>query len=704
MKHFDHNRQLGKEDRRAGVLALAVSMSMIAGMCMVEAVAEENTAPENAVPTDANAHRSSSGTTVLDTVVVSATRDEIPLKEVSAAVNSVGREAFQESQARSVGEVLERLPGVAFGGGARPDAQIPTIRGEYGRNIVTLIDGARNNATDGNIWSALVMNPEFLSGAEVVRGSASSLYGSGGMGGVLSLRTLSAADLLQPGQRYGTELKESFHSANRENVSTAKFFGKEGAFDGLLALGYDDWGRIRLGDGNYTQPNDGHMGSLLAKAGWEPSNRLRVELTHQYDSKDMQTSTNPQVSYGFTFNTVAHITHQNTVLKATSRDGQNRKELEGTIYYNENKRDFEKSTSVASASTFEVDTLGGSLQHSLDLGEGKSHRLTYGLDAHQDVQEATSGGIPNTITPDGKQRVLGAFVQDEIKLVEGWVLTPSARMDRFEGSLDNGSYPDVQAERISPKLALSWQMLPQVKLYTSYGEAFRAPTLSEMYTKTANPATSFTNFTPNPDLKPEVGKTAEVGFRTIIKKPFAQQDRLNVSGNLYHTQWSNRIESVSTVDTAPGFPNFNAHYINVANAERNGGELEVGYDIAAWTFQLAYSQMRTKDMDTNKNLFSPPDKWTGQVRYGLTDYDLSVQWSSMLVADQDYDSTVARRIDGYDVHDLYASWTPSPMWRVDMGVANLFDNAFKTYSPTSVVFPRGYEEGRSFRVALTGNF
>ena len=47
---------------------------------------------------------------------------------------------------------------------------------------------------------ALIWDPALVKRIEVVRGPNSSLYGSGGLGGVVDFRTADAADFLPPGK------------------------------------------------------------------------------------------------------------------------------------------------------------------------------------------------------------------------------------------------------------------------------------------------------------------------------------------------------------------------------------------------------------------------------------------------------------------------------------------------------------------------
>ena len=77
------------------------------------------------------------------------------------------------------------------------------IRGmqDFGR-VAVVIDGARQNfQRTGHQADGLVyMEPELLAGVDVVRGPVANIYGSGAIGGVVSMRTIDSHDILQPGR------------------------------------------------------------------------------------------------------------------------------------------------------------------------------------------------------------------------------------------------------------------------------------------------------------------------------------------------------------------------------------------------------------------------------------------------------------------------------------------------------------------------
>ena len=65
----------------------------------------------------------------------------------------------------------------------------PARRLAFGPDVIVMFDGARQNfgsAHDGRFF----IDPSLLKSVEVLRGPASSLYGSGGTGGIIEFRTM----------------------------------------------------------------------------------------------------------------------------------------------------------------------------------------------------------------------------------------------------------------------------------------------------------------------------------------------------------------------------------------------------------------------------------------------------------------------------------------------------------------------------------
>ncbi|MDD3800475.1 MAG: TonB-dependent receptor, partial [Novosphingobium sp.] len=494
-----------------------------------------------------------------EVVVTAATRTPTSLARVPASVSVVTQEDFEEQQAATVSAAMKKLPNVEFGGGPRVNGEVPAIRGVFGPSITLLVDGARqNDSTSPSLKSPLFIDPYFLRQAEVVRGPASSLYGSGGNGGVMSFTTLSARDLLAPGQTIGGGAKAAYNDADKSSRLNARLYGGNDVADALIALGSHDWNKIRQGGGTYLDPNDGEAATGLVKLGIQPTADIRIELSHQFYQSDNLQVNNGQATDYRTANIpldkpaiqMVHVDQSNTVLKGMLGKVDGAPALVATLYkttlqYESDRSPIPTVTNVLYSNT-KTDTDGASLQgtHVFDGTGWGRHRVTAGIDYFKDKQTAVSAtaanpSAPSTVTRDGERDVTGVFIQDEITLGGGWSLTPSLRSDRYEASVADGSLADNSESRVSPKLSVAWQDGSGLMLYGNIGEAFRAPTIVELYQNLTTYALN--NFLPNPALRPEIDKTFEIGANFGRKSIFVADDNLKLRASLFNSRVTDLI-------------------------------------------------------------------------------------------------------------------------------------------------------------------
>lgn len=653
----------------------------------------------------------------LDPIVVSATRTEKRLSKVPASVSVVTKDDFEDQQATTVGDVMKKLPNVDFGGGPRADGQIPTIRGDQFNNIILLVDGARrSSARVGDLITPLFVDPYYLSRAEVVRGPTST-YGSGGLGGAMVFSTLSAKDLLKEGEAFGGGVRAGYSSGNLSRRSNARLYGMSGAVDFLLAGGYQEFSEIRQPGGTTLAPNNGHDSSALAKVGAQVGDAMRVELSHKAFNKTAWETNNPQVAFGQP--QMAHIGQNETVLGFSRLNELGEKATDVRVYdtLTRTQRDANTTYRMPGGSALpypysesKMQTTGLSVQDTTQIGADTSgrHRLTYGVDIYRDKLSTLAGttAAPNTpvtnpVNPDGSEKVQGVFVQDEISLTD-WSFIPSLRYDGYTATPNSATLASNSNSHVSPKLAIAWQGLQGTNLYGSFGQAFRAPTVWEMFQNNPNPG--FRRFAPNANLQPQTDTTLELGTHYENSQITGNEDRLRLHAAIFQAKAKNLIQSVTIAGVVGAFGS-TLQYQNVANATKKGMELSGDYQIEMWKLNAGYSRIRIADDATGLNLFSPPDKLNAQVAYAFSGTDMSVAWNTTAVAAQDYDSTVSRQRSGYTVHDLYTTWqSPRQMVRVDIGITNLFNKRYLSYQQGLAAAQTACEMGRSYNVAVSGSF
>ena len=128
-----------------------------------------------------------------DTIIVTATRTEIPLEQATVPVRVITREDIELSLATDLAELLRFEAGIDIGRNGGPgQATSIFMRGTESNHTLVLIDGVRMNP--GTIGGAAIqhISPEVIERIEIVKGARSALFGTDAVGGVINIITRRA--------------------------------------------------------------------------------------------------------------------------------------------------------------------------------------------------------------------------------------------------------------------------------------------------------------------------------------------------------------------------------------------------------------------------------------------------------------------------------------------------------------------------------
>ena len=630
--------------------------------------------------------------TELDPITVTATRTERPAFAVPESVSVIDAKQMETDQVSNFGDILENLPNVDISAGPRPIGEGVVIRGLSDERILFLIDGARKDFTSGH-RGRVFLEPDLLKQVEVLRGPASSIWGSGALGGVVAFTTKDAADLLQPGERYGFRVRGGFQGVNSEWLGSGAAFGQLGdSFDYLVNFAHRNASDLELGDGTTLEHSAYDSLSGLARFNWHRLLHHRLTFSMQGYSQDGEVPSNPSANLSSSNVLLDRNTQQyDYVLRYRYEDSESRiLRPEALLYYvttdiDENRvlispRDTQRQDET------ELATLGFGLRNSMVFGNPAKlgQVVTFGVDYFEDDAEASRNGAPRPESPDGQLQVIGAYIQDEITLLERWSATLGLRYDDYEASADADIAPDKEESELSIRAGVGWQLTDWLSLHGAYGEAFRAPNVNELFVSgihfTCGPGCE-NRFVPNPDLRPEKAHNKEAGLRLKKDDLFQQGDQARFRFAYFINDVDDFIDTV--VDFR--FPTGGTATVrNVRNAALEGFEAELAYD-APWYFAgLAYGQTRGEDEDTGEPLSAiPADKWVATAGIHSPAWGLMLGWRTAFVEEQDRVPTGDFPTDGYTVHDLFLSWLPDQGLgrglRFDFGVDNVTDKDYRRH-------------------------
>lgn len=319
------------------------------------------------------------------------------------------------------------------------------------------------------------------------------------------------------------------------------------------------------------------------------------------------------------------------------------------------------------------------------------------------------GGAPGALAQlaQGRTRTLALWGEGEIDLADTLQVTLGARFERWRAyggrnfslapALDVAQ-PGQSADGISPKASLRWLAARGLSLTLSAGQAYRFPTVSELY-QAISTGPSLT--VPDPNLKPERARSAELaGMWT------------NPSGHVRLSFFHESIRNALISQTAPLVPGSTALFSYVQNIPRvrtSGVELAFerrGLILPKLDFSGSVTLARPKVVDNpvfaaaeGKDVPQVPRRratlvatWHESDAASLT---LAARYSSRSFGTIDNSDIVAHTyqgFEGYLVADARANFRIGEHWNAGFGVENLTNEKYYLFHP----FPQ-----RSFTAELT---
>ena len=643
-----------------------------------------------------------------DIVIFGAARDERALLDTPNAASVVGEESIRRRQPSTYAEMLDDVPGLSIEGGPRGVSQEINIRGFQDEQVVLRLDGGRQNfnlAHRGRFFT----DPMILKQVEVLRGGASTLFGSGALGGVVFTDTKDARDVIDPDKSVGGEVSLGYNSNGDEFKYGATGAVQQGAFDALIFLsGRDRGSDIEDGSGDDIVDSEIDSGNYLLKFGLEPAEGLRLETSYQrYED--------------------AGVTPPNTNAQGTPTTSVNRDLMHeafrtgvewdpsGNALVNANALFFYNNTEVREDRIFDgrldttdFETVGFEITNVSEVDMGVPVSLSYGFEVFEDEQKGTRNGAPRAQTPDAQQQFHAAFVQADFTVAPALTLTAGLRYDVIDTDPEGG-FASRSDEEVSPKLALSWRPGERTQVFASASRSFRAASLTEMFPQgvhfIAGPGfplggpgapffTGVNEFLPSPDLAPETADQVEIGVRHRIDGLLRQGDRLDLSGNVYYAEVDDFIDTVVTFideSTTAFNPLTGRLEVSGSTTSRNidarlyGLELSADYDAGSWFGRASLSVPRGEGRNGGDELGSiPQDRLvlTGGLR-PAPGWELGARATFLRELDAGDLPDETQPVAGAEIFDIFANWQPQRgVWAgtvISAGVDNVLDETYRIH-------------------------
>lgn len=407
----------------------------------------------------------------LETVVVTATRTPKLLKDSPVVTRVITSVDIEKSGKADIGTLLEQqMPGVEFSLGMAQNPQI-NMSGFGGGGILFLLDGERlaGETLDNPDYSRL--NLQNAERVEIVKGAASSLYGSNATGGVVNIISARPKEgiHLRLNGRYGTHSLQSYGA-----LATYK----KGKIANSLDARFDSQGEIKF-------PNFGDFSRAYATHSWNVRDRVTITFSDE-------AFITARAGYYWRQRNSTNVTHDRYSDISAGISGRWKDFTAKYSFDAYDKYDYEMATKEQ-IRDYRNRQNSVHLQYSHEFGG--SGTLTAGGDWIDDyLMSYEFGGSTHS------QTNLDTYLQWDWHPDKHLWLVPGLRYDWFSAS---------RANRVSPKLSLLWRPgKGNCALRFNYAEGFRAPNLKELYMD-FDMAGIF-NIYGNPDLKSETSHNLSI--------------------------------------------------------------------------------------------------------------------------------------------------------------------------------------------------
>ena len=658
----------------------------------------------------------------LDRLVISAGTEKVAI-DTPQAVTSLDQEDIDQTQATTIGDLLEGMPGVNVQGGVSQLGQGFNIRGmgtaigDSDTRILMNVDGVTKFYEQYRM-GAFFSEPELYKRVEVLRGPASStLYGAGALAGVVNFTTKDASDFLKNGDPLAIRLKGAYET-NADAYTLSGIVAVQ-PMEGVELLGSYNHRRsddYKSGNGDTVPASATKSDSWLVKGRVSIGGNKKHAIWASYqDWISDAPQVYDQVSAATGNSLMRRRVHDKTAVLGYVNDFNGSKlfNVEAQLAYSLSKVHQTETTFLGANleySDFSYESWQGKLQNTsqLDLGGDWTTFLILGAQWSEQKRRNPRVAFNGTVTPgagthpEGDMTRYGLFGQLEIVWSDKLTIMPGVRIDWTdlkpgETVVGGTTLTDhVKDSAISPKIAALYNFTDWFGLFGSVARTVRMPNVDEVFTRSATRPN-------NPDLRPEKSDNYEIGFTLSFDGMLGRGDRFRAKTTLFQNDVKDLIVNVSAPTGTPYFQNIN-------RSRFKGVELEAEYGIGGFFVRGNMSFINGKNRLTGEYLNTiPANDYRLTLGYADAASGLSGGWTGEFAERQDKVTQGAFSsagsgvpTPGYSIHNLFLTFKPqngpAKGFEFRVAVDNLFDKQYRRHLSSLAA------EGRNVKFTIASTF
>lgn len=538
-------------------------------------------------------------TKTLATIVVTASREGESLNNTPAAISQITSQEIEDKHATFIGQLLNQTPGVLMNDLGN-EQHMMSIRQPITTAAVYqyLEDGISIRPVGVFNHNALYeVNLAGIDNIEILRGPASSLYGSNAIGGTINFLTKAPSAI--PTADLG--ISASSEGYRRLDIDASNTFATEYGEQGLRLSAYtsdrgDSWqDHAESNKQSITLRHDWRISDATQIKNIVSYNHLKADMTGNLNLEDYRKR--PGYSYQTFTDREVEATRISSQLNHQWNDQQ---QSQFTVYYRDNTTQQNPSYSIRTdvqngkpTGTYSGQTTynafqsyGLNMQHSATLDQVK---LIIGAMADYSSNQAKTNDIEVFRDPDSliytgyKQRQLlrdfnvnvnnqALYAQANWQVIPTLNLVGGARYDWISYDYSNKLTPSKVTgapdekrnfHKASPQVGFVWNVTPAIDLYSNWSQGFVPPEVSSLYG--ANLVT--------PNLKEATFENVDAGLRFKLF-----DERLDGEITLYRLQGKDEVINYTKPD-------------NTREPRNTGKTLHQGIEIGGtWKLSELYDQ------------------------------------------------------------------------------------------------------------------
>lgn len=663
----------------------------------------------------ANPDNSTTDATQLNTIVVTATGYEQDLSKAPASITVIDREELEKREYNDITDVLRHTPGVVVSGSG--SAQTISIRGMSSNYTLFLVDGKRQygrdvnpNGDDAGFEKNILPPVSAIERIEIIRGPASTLYGTDAMGGVVNIITKKVSDRWSGSVELGSVIQDQGNAGDIQNGSV---YLAGPLLENKLGL--------QLSLNKQKREEDAYVGGFRGTERESLNSRLSYILNDKHDlqleanfvQQESETTVGKTVALA---NNAADSSSRNYChVYALTHHGRYSDQLDSTTYLQyENSKNPDRGNTQLGTKGIELDTWTFNNQWNWLLG---NHTLSLG--AHYKDEKLTDKATNrNPNAPEFSELTrwsAAAFLEDTWHLSDRFDLTAGLRYDHDE------NYSGHVSPRLYGVYSLNDQWTVKGGVSTGYKQPDIRAATEGFYSVTGGGgsplATGRGIIRANPDLDPESSLSSELGVNW-------QNDRVKASLTAYVTQYKDRITEVRACETDTDGSSTNrnnwqewkcfegdtpfyfiSERINVDEAELKGVEATLEASLSDYTTLMANYTFTDSEFKTGEFKGQPVNQMPEHMLNITVDHEINDAlnvWSRLHYRSETSAylsrTSVAQPNPGYEFLDVGLNYKFTPNISGKFGVYNLLDEKAEDRDGDQLL------DGRRYGISLMARF